>query len=260
MKKIKFLKFKELHSFTGVYSITCLKSGFCYIGATTRASFAKRYTYHKNAMINGNIKSLMIEDFNKYGIESFVFDVLFISSNPTEIAEKEKEFISYYKSIEKSYNLKPGGDFCQISESTLEQISVASKENSKNRTLSTESRNKISRTLSSDHCSLAILNEKKVREIKLKLISGHSMRLLSKEYSVSVATIKNIAYERRWKYVYVDGWERYFSLLPRTHVVSEEQELEIIALLKQGKNRNFIHNKYGVSYDKINKIIEKYNI
>lgn len=257
---MKFPKFKELHSFTGVYSITCLESEFRYIGATTRASFAKRYTYHKNEMIKGNIKSLMVDDFNKYGIESFVFGVLFISNDPVEIANKEKEFISYYKNIGKSYNLKSGGDFCQISKSTLNQISAASKENSKNRTLSLESRNKISRTLSSDHCSLAILNEEKVAEIKQKLISGCSMKSLSEEYSVSVVTIKNIAYERRWKYVCVDGWEKYFSTLPRAHVISEEQELEIVSLLKQGKNKNYIHKKYGVSYDKINRIIKKYNI
>ena len=257
---IKFPKFKELHSLTGVYSITCVETGFCYVGATTRASFAKRYTYHKNSMKNGKIKTKMVNDFNMYGIESFVFDVLFVSTDPKEIAEKEREYILYYKENNRSYNKKPGGDFCQISEDTLKQISYSSKENSKKRTLSQESRDKISRTLSSEHCSLAILNEEKVSEIKKKLINRVSLESLSSEYGVSLSTIKNIQYSRRWKYVSVEGWEEYTHNLPHPHIITVEQEQEIVGLLKCGKKKHYIHKKYGVSYDKINKIIEKYNI
>lgn len=257
---MEFPSFRELHSFAGVYRIACIQSGYCYIGATTRASFAKRYTYHKNAMISGKIKSKMVNDFNSYGLDSFVFDVLFISNNHKEIAQKERDFIAYYQKIGKSYNKKSGGDFCEISDNTIKLISKSSSERGENIKFSEETKLKISKTLSSDHCSLAILNEEKVAEIKRRLINGDSLEELAEEYGVSPVTIKNIKYGRRWKYVDVNGWSDYCDKLPRAHVITEQQEKEIVALIKNGTTKNKIHFMYKVSYDKIYRIMKKYNI
>lgn len=256
---LEFINFKELHSYTGVYKIECRVNGFCYIGATTSASFAKRYTSHKNLIKNGKIKSKMVNDVLEYGIDSFFFEVLFISTDKEEIAQKEREYIAFYKKNNKSYNVKPGGDFCFISEETYNKMSNANKRTSK-RYISKEAREKISRTLSSDHCSLAILNEQKVKDIKTKLISGFSVEELSLEYNVSKEYITNIQLGYRWKYVDVEGWNSYLESRKHPHKITEEQEKEIIEMLKSGIVKNKICKKFKISYDKINKIIEKYNI
>lgn len=256
---MEFINFKELHGYTGVYKIECKVNGFCYIGATTSASFAKRYTSHKNLIKNGKIKSKMINDVLEYGIDSFFFEVLFISTDKEEIVQKEREYIAFYKKNDKSYNVKPGGDFCFISEETYNKMSNANKRTSK-RYISKETREKISRTLSSDHCSLAILNEQKVKDIKNKLISGISVDSIASEYNVSNTCITNIQRGYRWKYVSVEGWDEYLKSRPHSHVITENQEKEIVEMLKNGIVRNKICKKFKISYDKINNIIKKYNI
>lgn len=256
---MEFINFKELHGYTGVYKIECKVNGFCYIGATTSASFAKRYTSHKNLIKNGKIKSKMVNDVLEYGIDSFFFEVLFISTDKEEIVQKEREYIAFYKKNNKSYNVKPGGDFCFISEETYNKMSNANKRTSK-RYISKETREKISRTLSSDHCSLAILNEQKVKDIKNKLISGISVDSIASEYNVSNACITNIQRGYRWKYVSVEGWDEYLESRPHPHVITENQEKEIVEMLKNGIIRNKICKKFKISYDKINNIIKKYNI
>lgn len=256
---MEFINFKELHSYTGVYKIECKVNGFCYIGATTSASFAKRYTSHKNLIKSGKIKSKMVNDVLEYGIDSFFFEVLFISTDKEEIAQKEREYIAFYKKNNKSYNVRPGGDFCFISEETYNKMSNANKITSK-KSIDKETREKISRTLSSDHCSLAILNEQKVKDIKNKLISGISVDDIASEYNVSNACITNIQRGYRWKYVSVEGWEEYLKSRPHPHIITENQEKEIVEMLKNGIVRNKICKKFKISYDKINNIIKKYNI
>lgn len=256
---MEFINFKELHGYTGVYKIECKVNGFCYIGATTSASFAKRYTYHKNSIKNGKIKNKMKNDVLEYGIESFFFEVLFISNNNEEIANKEREYISFYKKNNKSYNVKSGGDFCLISDELHKKMSDSNKKIIR-KPINDETKEKISRTLSSDHSSLAILNEEKVKEIKSKLISGISVDSIASEYNVSNACITNIQRGYRWKYVSVEGWDEYLKSRPHPHVITENQEKEIVEMLKNGIIRYKICKKFKISYDKINNIIEKYNI
>lgn len=84
-----------------VYKITCLVNDQCYIGSST--SFRKRMKDHRNCLIRGDHPSLrMQKDFNKYGKDSFVAEVLenfnciipFKSSNHKEILlKKEEEYI-----------------------------------------------------------------------------------------------------------------------------------------------------------------------
>ena len=260
MKYVEFTNFKEFCSCTGVYRIRCIESGKCYVGATTRASFTKRYTWHKNHMLQGKLKSKMIEDYQKYGIDGFVFEVIFVSDNPDEIANTERKYISEYKENGLSYNVKSGGDFCHVSQETIDVISNKAKEEAAHRKISEDTKRKISETLSNGHSSLAILTVKEVEEIKKQLIENVSIEELSSKYNISVETIRNIKFERRWKYVNVDGWDDYVKTLPHPHTITEEQEKEIISMLKNGYNKHQILVKFGVSYDKIRSLMKKYNI
>lgn len=58
----------------------------------------------------------------------------------------------------------------------------------------------------------------------------------------------------------MEGWNSYLESRKHPHKITEEQEKEIIEMLKSGIVKNKICKKFKISYDKINKIIEKYNI
>lgn len=211
-------------------------------------------------MLQEKLKSKMVEDYQKYGIDGFVFEVLFVSDNPDEIAKMERKYIFEYKEKGLSYNVKSGGDFCYISQKTIDSISSKSKEEAAGRRISEDTKKKISKTLSNGHSSLAILTVEEVKEIKQQLILGVSIEELSSKYHVSIGTIRNVKFERRWKYVVVDGWEDYVKTLPHPHIITKEQEEEIISMLKNGYNKHQILVKFGVSYDKIRSLMKKYDI
>jgi len=60
----------------GVYVIRCTESNKIYIGSTTM-SFIKRYNHHFNQLENNKHKNSYLQNsYNKYGEESFEFDIL----------------------------------------------------------------------------------------------------------------------------------------------------------------------------------------
>jgi group I intron endonuclease len=282
MKSERRMLFEEWDLYkdkNGVYCITCLKNNKKYIGATTK-SFRTRYDLHNGLLRRGKHNRKIQPDYDLYGIDSFRFDVLYVSSqedtNET-IGDIEREKIKEFDSVNNGYNIANGGDgginFTaeskhRIAEKARKRMtgSKLSEENKKvlsesvrGMKRSEEQKKFLSIYFSGDNCNLAKLNEEQVVQIKTKLIAGCSYEDLATEFCVKPQTIIHIAYGRRWKYVKVDGWEDYQNSLRHIHYISEEQEIKILNDRLNGASYNYLYEKYGVSHDKVKNILKKYN-
>lgn len=70
-----------------------------------------------------------------------------------------------------------------------------------NRRLSVEEKLQISNAVTGSKNPNSLLTEEKVKEIKLSLINGNSIRILSTKFNVSIPTISAIKHNRTWKHV-----------------------------------------------------------
>lgn len=86
----------------GIYKITCSKSKKVYIGSSTDIFI--RLNSHCIGLLKGNHHNLeMQNDFNKYGLFSFSFQVVALSFDPKTLKELEQKEIDKIK-LEKRYN------------------------------------------------------------------------------------------------------------------------------------------------------------
>lgn len=110
-----------------IYKYTNKINGKHYIGQTN--NLQKRFNGHKSESYNqkaSGYNSPFHSAIRKYGIDNFSFDVLEeIADGESQnfINEREKYFISYYKSLttENGYNLTIGGDGCPKPQLTYEE-------------------------------------------------------------------------------------------------------------------------------------------
>lgn len=94
-----------------IYKIENLKNHKKYIGLTN--NYKRRKLRHFSDLErNVHDNSFLQQEYNKYGKNNFSFEIVFEGDvTPTEIGEKEKEFISYYDSYRNGYNQNSGGNF-----------------------------------------------------------------------------------------------------------------------------------------------------
>lgn len=92
---------------SGVYLITCTVNNKKYIGCSK--DVRTRMQDHRNMLTrNNHINVKLQRAWNKYGAESFVFDILLETLNPFE---EERRLIAEYKTFgDTGYNLTPGGE------------------------------------------------------------------------------------------------------------------------------------------------------
>ena len=77
----------------GVYKITCNENKEFYIGSTN-ITFISRWRNHKADLIKDNHYSKYMQNsFNKYGSESFTFQILEVCNSKEETWKKEQEYI-----------------------------------------------------------------------------------------------------------------------------------------------------------------------
>lgn len=86
----------------GIYKIECLKNNMVYVGSSI--DIQARLTWHKSHLINNtHYKKGMQEDFNKYGIENFVFEIVELTTEK-RLKEKEIYYTKKLKAVEHGYN------------------------------------------------------------------------------------------------------------------------------------------------------------
>ena len=92
---------------SGIYKITCLKTGEIYIGKST--DIKNRWQQHCKTVFNcGTIaSSLLHTKMKQYGIENFTFEL--VEQVPKDqLSEREKFYISFYQSKEVGLNERQG--------------------------------------------------------------------------------------------------------------------------------------------------------
>lgn len=89
----------------GIYKITNRVNGRFYIGRAL--NIEARWEAHRSKLRTGkHLNRLMQEDCNKYGLPSFVFEVLESLGDRKQIIKREHEIISrYFDRGDKCYNL-----------------------------------------------------------------------------------------------------------------------------------------------------------
>lgn len=104
-KKLKALSAKILgaNTITGVYRITNIKTGDCYIGQAVDVS--KRWSDHCKAGlgIDTPAANKLYQAMQKYGIDNFTFELI-EQCDRTKLNEREKFYIDLYQSKDFGYN------------------------------------------------------------------------------------------------------------------------------------------------------------
>lgn len=106
---------------TGIYKITNIKNNKFYIGSTSD-SFLKRWNHHINALRRGTHKNSHLQRaFNKYGEESFKFEIIETCSKDLCLI-REQIYLDQCNSLN-SYNINPlATALCKTEEIINKQI------------------------------------------------------------------------------------------------------------------------------------------
>lgn len=117
-----------------IYKITNTKNSKGYIGVTTKDNPNDRWVAHKSSIRRGVGCPLLMKAFQKYGEESFKFEVIIICFDE-DVFKFEEEYIEKYNTLSPSgYNVAEGGKSGKNflgkthSEETKRKIGIKSKE------------------------------------------------------------------------------------------------------------------------------------
>lgn len=127
---------------SGIYSIICTVNGKQYIGCSK--NIYSRINYHKYVLNKNKIKHdnlYFIEDWNKYGCDSFDYKV--IEYTTKSLKDKECYYIELYDTInrDKGYNLRR--DNSKVGMTALDETRKRYSEAQKHRFQNTKEREKI---------------------------------------------------------------------------------------------------------------------
>ena len=133
----------------GIYRITNIQNGNSYVGKTGM-NFGDRWDCHKAQLNGGYHDNPHLQNaWNKYGYENFEFCVIEVVDDVSKLNDLEKEYISKYKSVGKSYNILEGGDGgfllgSHLSEEAKKRISEKNRVNMIGKKASRETKAKMS--------------------------------------------------------------------------------------------------------------------
>lgn len=133
----------------GIYSIRNTVNNKVYIGKT-EMNFGDRWDSHKSLLKNNkHFNSYLQRAYNKYGVESFEFEIVrdCTGDSSDNINTLEIEFIKLYNSKSNGYNMSDGGDGARgavRSAETKNKIGIKNRENMLGRKASEETRKKMS--------------------------------------------------------------------------------------------------------------------
>jgi len=93
----------------GIYKITNIENGKCYIGQT-KQEFKTRFLQHvkRGLKVEPSTKNKLYAAMWEDGVENFTFEIL-AHCEAEDLNTKEKEFINFYKANEWGYNSTTGG-------------------------------------------------------------------------------------------------------------------------------------------------------
>ena len=89
-----------------IYKIQCIKNNKVYIGETI--NYKRRYLEHIKCLQCGIDNKYLQLDYDKYGLNSFIFEIIDTGINEKELLEKETYWINFYggKNCDNVYNCR----------------------------------------------------------------------------------------------------------------------------------------------------------
>lgn len=94
-----------------IYLITNTINNKVYVGLTTRTLGYRKNIHKQDWKLGRKSKYKLYQAFTKYTFDAFSWSVLDTASSLEELKEKEKQWILYYNSYNKGYNMTTGGDY-----------------------------------------------------------------------------------------------------------------------------------------------------
>lgn len=92
-----------------VYRIVCFPTAKIYIGITTRPRI-RRKEHFRNLRLQTHPNQKLQRAYNKYGANTFYFEIIERDIRPEDIDRRERYWITHYNSYHDGYNATPGGD------------------------------------------------------------------------------------------------------------------------------------------------------
>lgn len=111
-----------MEKLSGIYKITCLLNGVCYIGQSV--DLTRRVRQHKTDLKNNRHHNKYLQNlFNKYKSDNFSFDVIELC-DISQLDERERYWIAYYGGVESKANCnwESGGHHLKTYSQELRQV------------------------------------------------------------------------------------------------------------------------------------------
>lgn len=216
---------------SGIYAIKCLKNGMYYVGQT--ANLQRRIREHFSSLKRNNSHNhKMQSDYNKYGEDSFNYEILCITNDGLD--DKEREYISKFMEMGLCYNVFSGGrigykapkEFAdavskrfkgrKASEETRQKKSEATKKQWKEcdgyaERMAEKSRERwedpdfrkmmIASRINNPAPSILKLNKEKVLEARERFANGEKLSVMAEEYGVKYAAMYRAVHKITWRYI-----------------------------------------------------------
>lgn len=237
----------------GIYKITNIKNGKCYIGQSVNLD--SRINDHKRGLENNQHHNKYLQrSFNKYGKRNFVIEVL-EECDIEELDEKETFWISFFDSTnhEYGYNFESGGhEGKKMHEKTKRKLSVMrlGKGNPMfGKKLPPE---RIKQIRETNRGTNNMLTEKEVKIIKESLLDGKSQNELAEEFGVDYTTINKIYKCVNWKWVRPELND---ALIEHAEEQRRKRNSEIIRLHKRGLSQTAIADTLNCGTSTVYKLV-----
>lgn len=140
---------KDIYKKIGIYRIVNTVNGKGYVGKTGM-NFGDRWDSHRSLLNSGKHDNPLLQRaWDKYGAESFSFEILEVVDDAKLLNSLEIKYISKYREIGLSYNLHDGGDGGynlgkHLSAETKKKIGEKNRINMLGKKLSQETKDKMS--------------------------------------------------------------------------------------------------------------------
>ena len=223
-------------SISGIYKITNTMNGRVYIGQS--CSIENRIAAHRRYLVRGAHDNTRLQRaWNKYGAESFTFEILEVVNDNEDLTSREQFWIDTFNaSGAGGYNMCPAAGSCKGYRHTKESIArrigkkpwnkgmrgqyklrpatqerkskignaqMGEKNHNFGKQTPPEVKAKIRSALAGEKCYLAKLDDNKVRDIKIALLNGEVGAELARKYGVANAQISSIKHGKTWRHVVV---------------------------------------------------------
>lgn len=216
----------------GVYTITNLIDGKVYVGKAR--NIRVRWNAHKRELNLGiHINKHLQYAWNKYGKESFKFDIIYNPINDEDMLKYEEMCIEKLQTMDRKhgYNLTKGGESGVLSQESCEQVS------------------------NSRIGKYNDLNKDDIERIKIMAYCFMDKTEIAESFNVNLKTITNIITGDTYKHILSD-LNPYINNVKQQ--IIDERNIKIIELFDNGYKIFEIRDKLQITVSIIEKCIYKY--